>query len=168
MPAGCWGLPCRAVAIVHAPASASARCAHGWWSWRMKSALRLAAVVRFTGPRDALQSQTRRANLSRSRSGPATKEAQEADARACTDGDGVGAPNEEWALDFVADALASARSLRILTVVDAFTASVWRWRQTLRWAVCASFASWSASSPNAARHGGSAPIMARSSPVALI
>jgi putative transposase len=31
------------------------------------------------------------------------------------------APNEEWALDFVADALASARSLRILTVVDAFT-----------------------------------------------
>ncbi len=33
----------------------------------------------------------------------------------------MGAPNEEWALDFVADALASARSLRILTVVDAFT-----------------------------------------------
>jgi len=31
------------------------------------------------------------------------------------------APNEEWALDFVADSLASARSLRILTVVDAFT-----------------------------------------------
>lgn len=31
------------------------------------------------------------------------------------------AANEEWALDFVADALASARSLRILTVVDAFT-----------------------------------------------
>ena len=33
----------------------------------------------------------------------------------------VRAANEEWALDFVADALASARSLRILTVVDAFT-----------------------------------------------
>jgi hypothetical protein len=31
------------------------------------------------------------------------------------------APNEEWALDFVADALASARSLRTLTAVDAFT-----------------------------------------------
>jgi putative transposase len=31
------------------------------------------------------------------------------------------AANEEWALDFVADALASARSLRILAVVDAFT-----------------------------------------------
>lgn len=31
------------------------------------------------------------------------------------------AANEEWALDFVADALASARNLRILTVVDAFT-----------------------------------------------
>jgi putative transposase len=31
------------------------------------------------------------------------------------------AANEEWALDFVADALASARHLRILTVVDAFT-----------------------------------------------
>ena len=30
-------------------------------------------------------------------------------------------PNEEWALDFVADALASSRSLRVLTVVDAFT-----------------------------------------------
>jgi putative transposase len=31
------------------------------------------------------------------------------------------AANEEWAMDFVADALASARSVRILTVVDAFT-----------------------------------------------
>jgi len=31
------------------------------------------------------------------------------------------AANEDVALDFVADALASARSLRILTVVDAFT-----------------------------------------------
>jgi putative transposase len=31
------------------------------------------------------------------------------------------AANEEWALDFVADTLANARSLRILTVVDAFT-----------------------------------------------
>jgi putative transposase len=31
------------------------------------------------------------------------------------------AANEEWALDFVADALATARSVRILTVVDAFT-----------------------------------------------
>ena len=29
--------------------------------------------------------------------------------------------NEEWALDFVSDALASARHLRILTVVDVFT-----------------------------------------------
>jgi putative transposase len=33
----------------------------------------------------------------------------------------VRAANEEWALDFVTDALASARHLRILTVVDVFT-----------------------------------------------
>lgn len=33
----------------------------------------------------------------------------------------VHAANEEWALDFVTDALASARRLRILTVVDVFT-----------------------------------------------
>ncbi len=31
------------------------------------------------------------------------------------------AANEEWALDFVTDALASARHVRILTVVDVFT-----------------------------------------------
>jgi len=31
------------------------------------------------------------------------------------------APNEEWSLDFVSDALADGRSLRILTVVDNFT-----------------------------------------------
>jgi transposase InsO family protein len=33
----------------------------------------------------------------------------------------VQASNEEWALDFVADALASHRHLRILSVVDVFT-----------------------------------------------
>jgi putative transposase len=31
------------------------------------------------------------------------------------------APNEEWSLDFVSDALADGRSLRVLTVVDNFT-----------------------------------------------
>jgi putative transposase len=31
------------------------------------------------------------------------------------------APNQEWALDFVTDALATGRGLRILTVVDSFT-----------------------------------------------
>jgi putative transposase len=31
------------------------------------------------------------------------------------------APNQEWALDFVTDALASQRHLRVLTVVDVFT-----------------------------------------------
>lgn len=31
------------------------------------------------------------------------------------------APNQEWALDFVSDALATGRGLRILTVVDSFT-----------------------------------------------
>lgn len=30
-------------------------------------------------------------------------------------------PNQEWALDFVSDALASGRALRALTVVDSFT-----------------------------------------------
>src|SRR5579862_2773346 len=30
-------------------------------------------------------------------------------------------PNQEWAIDFVADGLATGRGLRILTVVDSFT-----------------------------------------------
>ena len=34
------------------------------------------------------------------------------------------AANQEWALDFVTDALASDRHLRVLTVVDVFTAPV--------------------------------------------
>ena len=33
----------------------------------------------------------------------------------------VAAPNEEWALDFISDKLASGRSVRMLSVVDAFT-----------------------------------------------
>ena len=33
----------------------------------------------------------------------------------------VAAPNEEWALDFISDKLASGRSVRVLSVVDAFT-----------------------------------------------
>lgn len=33
----------------------------------------------------------------------------------------VSAPNQEWALDFVSDRLATGRSMRVLSVVDAFT-----------------------------------------------
>jgi len=33
----------------------------------------------------------------------------------------LSAPNQEWALDFVSDALASGRGLRGLTVVDSYT-----------------------------------------------
>lgn len=33
----------------------------------------------------------------------------------------VSAPNQEWALDFASDRLATGRSLRVLSVVDAFT-----------------------------------------------
>jgi putative transposase len=33
----------------------------------------------------------------------------------------VSAPNQEWALDFVSDRLATGRSVRVLSVVDAFT-----------------------------------------------
>ena len=33
----------------------------------------------------------------------------------------VSAPNQEWALDFVSDRLATGRSVRLLSVVDAFT-----------------------------------------------
>ena len=36
-------------------------------------------------------------------------------------GAGVMAPNQEWAMDFVSDSLASGRSIRALTVVDSFT-----------------------------------------------
>jgi len=31
------------------------------------------------------------------------------------------APNQEWALDFVSDGVASGRGIRILTIVDGFT-----------------------------------------------
>ena len=33
----------------------------------------------------------------------------------------VSAPNQEWALDFASDRLATGRSLRVLSVIDAFT-----------------------------------------------
>ncbi len=33
----------------------------------------------------------------------------------------LGAPNEEWSLDFVYDALATGRAVRVLSVVDTFT-----------------------------------------------
>jgi putative transposase len=36
-------------------------------------------------------------------------------------GAGVVAPNQEWAMDFVSDSLASGRAIRALTVVDSFT-----------------------------------------------
>jgi putative transposase len=36
-------------------------------------------------------------------------------------GTGVTAPNQEWAMDFVSDSLASGRAIRNLTVVDSFT-----------------------------------------------
>jgi putative transposase len=45
------------------------------------------------------------------------------------------APNDEWALDFVSDGLAGGRSMRVLTVVDAFT------RECLALEVDTSFAS---------------------------
>lgn len=33
----------------------------------------------------------------------------------------VTAPNQEWALDFVHDSIASGRSIRALTLIDSFT-----------------------------------------------
>jgi putative transposase len=33
----------------------------------------------------------------------------------------LAAPNEEWSLDFVSDALATGRALRVLSVIDSFT-----------------------------------------------
>jgi len=44
------------------------------------------------------------------------------------------APNQEWALDFVHDAVASGRSIRVLNVIDAFT------RESLAMEVDTSFA----------------------------
>jgi len=41
------------------------------------------------------------------------------------------AANQEWALDFVHDAVGCGRAIRVLSVVDAPTrGSVWRWRWT--------------------------------------
>jgi putative transposase len=39
-------------------------------------------------------------------------------------------PNQEWAMDFIVDGLATGRMVRILSVVDAYTRSAWRWRPT--------------------------------------
>ena len=37
-------------------------------------------------------------------------------------------PNQQWSIDFVHDRMASGRSLRVLTVVDAFTRECWLWK----------------------------------------
>lgn len=42
-------------------------------------------------------------------------------ARPAPAGSGVTAPNEEWAMDFVSDSVASGRAIRALTLVDSFT-----------------------------------------------
>ena len=47
----------------------------------------------------------------------------------------LAAPNDEWSLDFVNDALATGRSVRVLSVVDNFT------RECLGLEVDTSFAS---------------------------
>jgi len=36
--------------------------------------------------------------------------------------------NQEWALDFAHDAIATDRKIRVLSVVDVYTRSVWRWK----------------------------------------
>jgi len=51
-------------------------------------------------------------------------------------------PNQEWAMDFIVDGLATGRMVRILSVVDAYTASAWRWRRTPAWAVAGSRGFW--------------------------
>jgi putative transposase len=38
--------------------------------------------------------------------------------------------NQEWALDFIVDGLATGRMVHILSVVDAYTREAWRWRPT--------------------------------------
>jgi putative transposase len=40
------------------------------------------------------------------------------------------ARNQEWALDFVHDAVESGRAIHVLSVVDAYTGTVSRWRWT--------------------------------------
>jgi len=42
--------------------------------------------------------------------------------------------DQEWAMDFIIDGLASGRMVRILSVVDAYTGNAWRWRPTPAWA----------------------------------
>ena len=37
-------------------------------------------------------------------------------------------PNHEWAIDFAHDAVAAGRAIRVLSVVDAYTGSAWRWK----------------------------------------
>ena len=40
------------------------------------------------------------------------------------------AANQEWALDFVHDAVDCGRTIRVLSVMDAYTRNVWPWKWT--------------------------------------
>ena len=45
------------------------------------------------------------------------------------------AANQEWALDFAHDVLAAGRAIRVLSVIDVYTRSAWKWTRDLPAAV---------------------------------
>lgn len=58
------------------------------------------------------------------------------------------AVNQRWSLDFVSDTLDSGRRIRVLVVVDDFTANAWRWSLTPRSLVFGLRVSSTSSSPD--------------------
>jgi putative transposase len=54
------------------------------------------------------------------------------------------APNHEWSLDFVHDALGTGRSVRVLSVVDNFTRECLPWKSIAALPVSGSHVSWTA------------------------
>ena len=98
------------------------RCARAWWSWRGRSRALATGVcaccLRGTGERvnhKRVYRVYREAGLLVRRK--ARKRLQR---EGCTK-PVLTAANQEWALDFAHDGMASGRTLRVLSVVDAYT-----------------------------------------------
>lgn len=100
-----------------------------WWRWRLSPARRLAGTTRQTR-----QSQAAVLRLPR-RGREVKRNRRKKLVRIGVSQPVLAAPNDEWSLDFVYDALANGRSVRVLSIVDNFT------RECLALEVDTSFAS---------------------------
>ena len=111
------------------------RCARSWWSGAVEAALRVSAAACVVGPQGRTgEPQAGASSVSGGRVDDPEEEAETL--RPC------GQPllartaaNQEWALDFLHDAVECGRAIRVLSVVDAYT------RECLALEVDTSFAS---------------------------